>query len=194
MPSSELTQLLQACEVLNLRMQEFEQVLLSLSDRVDRLQCQLEHLEKHAPAGSQKRSDQPQRPRQKRRWGRARRWLLVPLVLLVTASLVTAPTLLAWRGLPLQKPEQVKEQAAALTPRASSLLLRARGQTWLEVQTNTGASLHYGMMAPGLLTFPVDPAIRIRAGRPDLIEIQFKGQTRSLGAVDDTGWHRFALN
>lgn len=186
MPSSELTQLLQACEVLNLRMQEFEQVLLSLSDRVDRLQRRLEHLEKRAPAGSKQRPPRPQRPRQKRRRSRPQRWLLVPLV--------AGAILLVWRGLPLRKPGQVQEQPAALSPRASSLLLRAKGQTWLEVQANSGASLHYGMMAPGLLTFPVDPAIRIRAGRPDLIEIQFKGQTRSLGAVDDTGWHRFALN
>lgn len=206
MPSSELTQLQQACEVLNLRMQEFEQVLLSLSDRVDRLQRQLEHLEEQrAPVDSEQQPPRPQQPLQKRRLSRPQLWLLVPLV--------AGAILVVWRGLPLlrkpdlakelrkpdvveelREPDLVKEQPAAITAPASNLLLRAKGKSWLEVQANCGASLHYGLMGPGVLTFPVDPAIRIRAGRPDLIEIQFKGQTRSLGAVNDLGWHRFALN
>lgn len=75
-------------------------------------------------------------------------------------------------------------------PSSPSAMIRltAVDSTWLEVEDAQGKVLHYGNMQPGQLTFPLTASLRIRAGRPDLIQVQHGGQTGPLGGVDDTDW------
>jgi hypothetical protein len=87
-----------------------------------------------------------------------------------------------------------RASSQAVADHAQTIQLTSRGTTWLEVQNSSGQILHYGMMKPGQLSFPVPSALRIRAGRPDLIEVRFKKQTRPLGDVGDLDWHHFRLN
>ena len=99
---------------------------------------------------------------------------------------------LALRALLMQRepPTPLRRDTAGLQAQAvsSTLLLTTKGSTWLEVQTSEGKTLHYGMAKPGVYRFPVLQAIRIRAGRPDLVTVSFAGSTAVLGAIEATGW------
>jgi hypothetical protein len=69
-----------------------------------------------------------------------------------------------------------------------SLLIIAQGPTWLEVEDTDGKSLYYGMAVPGRYRFPVEKALKIRAGRPDRVSVTFQGSTTVLGTIETTSW------
>ncbi|MFZ9753312.1 MAG: hypothetical protein ACO3B3_07150 [Cyanobium sp.] len=71
---------------------------------------------------------------------------------------------------------------------AGSLRLESREPSWLEVETSDGTSLYFGLLQ-GEQSFPVGKGLRIRAGRPDLIQIHWPGGSQQrLGSVDDLDW------
>jgi hypothetical protein len=72
--------------------------------------------------------------------------------------------------------------------KAGTLRLESREPSWLEVETSDGTSLYFGLLQ-GEQSFPVGKGLRIRAGRPDLIEIHWPGGSQQrLGSVDDLDW------
>jgi hypothetical protein len=72
--------------------------------------------------------------------------------------------------------------------KTGSLRLESREPSWLEVEASDGTSLYYGLLE-GDQSFPVGDGLRIRAGRPDLIEIHWPGGSQqTLGSVDDLDW------
>jgi hypothetical protein len=184
----QLVALRQTCEMLQLRMHEFEQVLLELDQRVVRLQ---------ASGPKARRSHQPvarphsPRPRRRPRHRNSYRWprlvLLLMLVLAGASLLMSRYTATTTKREP--HPSHLSDPNLPL-----ELQLRARGSTWLEVQTASGKPLHYGMMQPGILRFPIQEMLRVRAGRPDLVEVLFRGRTYILGKVNELDWKQFNAN
>lgn len=179
----------QTCEVLNLRMQEFEQVLLELDQRVRRLQAAAARARmprQPATPPASRRARRRQRPRKPARWRR--------LVLLLVPAVAMLWLLISRYQSIATATIDLKQGQLNNADRSLELQVEARGSTWLEVQNDSGKTLHYGMMKPGILRFPVISTLRIRAGRPDLVEIQFQGRRQSLGTVNDMGWKQFNLN
>lgn len=84
-------------------------------------------------------------------------------------------------------------QAAALSPRAeaSELQLSSTEPSWLEVQTTTGAVLFQGTFQ-GKRRFPLNGGLRVKAGRPDLVEAGVGDQPpRVLGPIEQIRWVSF---
>jgi hypothetical protein len=179
----------QACEVLVLRCNELEEVLLGLEAQVAALsetqqvhQAQLLRLQQRAVAPAQ-RAPQRRSRRPHRRVLLACVLALFGLGFVLVRLAFDAPSL----------PERSVRATAPLPARATTLYLTMRGSTWLEVRDPSGKLLHYGMAQPGELSFAVRPQISIRAGRPDLVDVVFDSFRRPLGAIGDIDWHRFSV-
>ncbi len=68
------------------------------------------------------------------------------------------------------------------------LLLQTKEPSWLEVRTQGGAILHFGVLQ-GEKSFTNQAGLQVRAGRPDLIAVQMgDGAPRTLGTIDDLNW------
>lgn len=120
---------------------------------------------------------------------------VIGLALLINNSRVSAWWLTG--RLPAASPVPVASasprSAASAKAGAATLRLRASDTTWLEVEDAAGRVLHYGTMDAGERAFPVSPSLRIRAGRPDLIRVQYGSLNQQLGGVNDTDWRIFRL-
>lgn len=84
--------------------------------------------------------------------------------------------------------------ATGSTPTATgaSLLLAARGLSWVEVTTLEGSTLFRGNLQ-GQKRFPLGSGLRVLAGRPDLVSVQVgAGAARVLGPIDAVVWRRFS--
>ena len=70
------------------------------------------------------------------------------------------------------------------------LRLRAKGDCWLEVQSLDRRMRYVNLLRPGQsTTIPLGGGLRLRAGRPDLLEIAMPGQSfRPLGPINAIGW------
>lgn len=171
----------QTCEVLQLRMLEFEQVLLELDNRLRNLQ--------RGVAQSRSRV----RPTlAKPRPGRQYPHLRSSLFLLLAACLGMFWIVFGRNPTTTWVSSEFNPTPQTPVDPSVSLQLIARGVTWLEVQSPSGQMLYYGLMQPGRLRFPIQSSLRIRAGRPDLVEVRVRDQARQLGDVGDVDWKQFS--
>lgn len=99
------------------------------------------------------------------------------------------------RPAPATPPRSAATPAATgSTPPAigASLLLAARGLSWVEVTTLEGSTLFRGNLQ-GQKRFPLGSGLRVLAGRPDLVSVQVgTGAARVLGPIDAVVWRRFS--
>ena len=161
--------------------------LMASADQMEAMQASLSALE-HQLLAFRKPRQKP-RPMVKGAMHRRQAWIILSAMFLLSGLALVFRALLIQRepSVPLIR-ETAGLQAEAL---GSSLLLTIQGPTWLEVQTSDGKMLHYGMAKPGPYRFPVLQAIKLRAGRPDLVIVSFDGSTAVLGAIEATGWHTY---
>ena len=76
-------------------------------------------------------------------------------------------------------------------PANDTLVLEARGPSWLEVVAADGTSLFRGT-AEGRQSFPLGRGLRVLAGRPDLVTVQVGAEpARVLGPINQVRWRRF---
>jgi hypothetical protein len=82
----------------------------------------------------------------------------------------------------------------ASSPRPPQLLLRARGETWLEVQNLRGDKVFVGTLQEGQeRRLALGNGLRLRSGRADLLEASLEGDPPALlGPVWDLGWKTFS--
>ncbi|MEB3200453.1 MAG: RodZ domain-containing protein [Synechococcaceae cyanobacterium] len=74
---------------------------------------------------------------------------------------------------------------------AGSLLLSARGSSWLEVRDGEGRVLYRGLFN-GSRRFPLQGRLQVLAGRPDLIAVSGGGRDGApLGPIDRVVWTTF---
>lgn len=103
--------------------------------------------------------------------------------------------LVIWRRPLVPPPAPVPVPVARPQPPspAPALSLRATGASWLEVQTLTGQRLAVLTLQAGQrLQVPLAAPVRLRSGRPDLLQVSLDGQRfQPLGDVADVSWHRF---
>jgi hypothetical protein len=73
------------------------------------------------------------------------------------------------------------------------LLLRARGECWLEVQTLEGEVVYVATLQDGEeQRLDLDQGLRVRAGRPDLLDVAVgDGPYEVLNPITDLGWRIF---
>lgn len=121
--------------------------------------------------------------------------LLQPLaVLALVAGVASAGTALWRHGLsssgsapaaPVPAPQPAASRPAMA---ATSLVLRSKHPSWLEVRTHQGQRLHFGILR-GERSFPNLSGLEVRAGRPDLITVTTaSGTSRVLGRIDQLRW------
>lgn len=113
-------------------------------------------------------------------------------------ALAGASALVLWRRVPVPTP--VPTSVAAVRPRPpapapgqpSRLTLRAEGEAWLELQTLAGERLYaHTLQAGQVVRLPLPGAVRLRSGRPDLLQVSLDGQRfQPLGGVAEVDWHR----
>ena len=113
------------------------------------------------------------------------------ILLIALSALVMTLLFVSMHSQPTTPTMQIIGAEPARVKQSARLYLSARGTTWLEVQTLAGKQLHYGLMQPGQLEFPLTPLLRIRAGRPDLIDVFLNQHRQRLGKVGDIGWKQF---
>lgn len=115
------------------------------------------------------------------------RWLWAGAALIAGSALVVV----VLRPLVPSAPAPASPAPTSLPARPAALLLRADGECWLEVQTLAGQILYANTLQAGQsLRLPLPGPVRLRAGRPDLLQISLDGQPFApLGAVTDVGWH-----
>jgi hypothetical protein len=79
-------------------------------------------------------------------------------------------------------------------PSAPQLRLRATGEVWLELRSHTHQLLLESTLRPGQETsVPLGQGLRIRSGRPHLLELAQAGQPFApLAAANDFSWHTIA--
>jgi hypothetical protein len=190
-----------------------QDIRLLMQERHD-LQRQLQHcLEGQAPSSDVVMSSQPRPswPLSKLAAGAQRRlvnlkaWqlaLAAAASTLVLALLIHLATRLS-KGYspPLVQPvpgqpKSNKARAPAAYPPASipQLRLRARGEVWLELRSLNGTSVFQGTLQQGQeLVLPLGDGLRIRSGRPHLLEIALPRQSFApLAAANDYSWRTFA--
>jgi hypothetical protein len=88
--------------------------------------------------------------------------------------------------------EPQSADSQAVEPR---LQLRANGEVWLELRSPDGQLLCVRTLEPGeQLTFPWAQGMRIRSGRPHLLDVSLADQPFApLSAVNDFSWHTLNL-
>ncbi|MFM8258689.1 MAG: helix-turn-helix domain-containing protein [Vulcanococcus sp.] len=87
---------------------------------------------------------------------------------------------------PAATPPKPKPSASA-----NELRLSSREPSWLEVQTSTGAVLFQGTFR-GERRFPLNQGLRVKAGRPDLVQASLGDQPpRALGPIEQIRWVSF---
>lgn len=101
----------------------------------------------------------------------------------------------------LRLPPQTPSRPAPVPPPRSEvsagldqdLLLRARGVTWLEVQTLEGKVVHFDTVQKGeQQRIKMREGLRIRAGRPDLLDVAVDdGAFQVLNPIGELGWKIF---
>lgn len=121
------------------------------------------------------------------------RWILVAAL---ACGAVAA--LVVWAG---RRPQPQLVQAPPAAPRpakppprpAPALVLRARGEAWLEVRRAGGEVLFVGTLAAGQeRRWPLAKGLEVRSGRADLLEVAADQEPpEPLGRVQDLGWRRF---
>lgn len=93
-------------------------------------------------------------------------------------------------------PKAIKSPTPVGSPQASvpQLRLRARGEVWLELRSLKDTSMFQGTLQQGQELFiPLGDGLRIRAGRPHLLDIALPGQSHApLGAANDHSWRTFS--
>lgn len=174
---------------LQARVEELEATLayaLAQLDGVTALQASLGELERRLELNEafNKGRPKPRRPRIRRR---------LALLVLSVLSLLSGLAVLARRVF-LQA--QTPTASGAVTPGkqpqpGANLTLITQGDTWLEAQASNGKVLHYGLLKPGRYQLPFQQPLRLRAGRPDLVTVNYAGTSRKLGPINATGWHVF---
>ncbi len=75
-------------------------------------------------------------------------------------------------------------------PAAAELRLRARGDCWLEVRRDDGSLVLNTTLRQGqVISVPLRSGVRIRAGRPDLLDLAIPGKPyRVFGQISDLRW------
>lgn len=131
------------------------------------------------------------------RWLRRKpRWVLALLAGSVAFALATmlGPR---WRPAPSARPAPPATPSSPAAPSAPALVrsdlelrLRASGEAWLEVQTLAGEVLYVNTLQQGEgTTIRLRNGLRIRSGRPDLLEVAVGDQPfQPLGPVYDLNW------
>jgi hypothetical protein len=97
---------------------------------------------------------------------------------------------------PLPPPEPRPSQVVAPPPRPAPqppeprLRLRSKGVAWLEVRSLDDQVVFVSTLQPGEeTTFPLRDGLRVRSGRPHLLEFALADQPLTvLGAANDFGW------
>jgi hypothetical protein len=97
---------------------------------------------------------------------------------------------------PAASSQQARQQPAAAPdpqPRPPQLRLRATGEVWLELRTLSNQVLVRRILQPGqTLSFPLGDGLRVRSGRPHLLEVaQVDQPFVTLGAANDFSWRTF---
>lgn len=124
----------------------------------------------------------------------SRRWLWSGGVI----ALAGVCSLVFWRRLPAPSSAPAPVPAArSLSPASAPerpflLTLRAEGEAWLELQTLAGERLYaHTLQAGQVVRLPLPGAVRLRSGRPDLLQVSLDGQRfQPLGGVAEVDWHR----
>ena len=103
---------------------------------------------------------------------------------------------LALPALPTSRPTAPVPPAAskppALQPQANTLVLTAKGRSWVEVSSSSGQTLFRGTLQ-GEKTFPLGQGLKVLAGRPDLVTARVgNSEPRLLGPIDQVRWLRFS--
>lgn len=79
----------------------------------------------------------------------------------------------------------------AAPPAASSLQLSSAEPSWLTVEAANGKILYEGLFR-GSRRFPIGPGLKVRAGRPDLVQASLGAEAgKPLGKIDQITWVRF---
>lgn len=74
---------------------------------------------------------------------------------------------------------------------AGTLVLTAKGRSWVEVSSSSGQTLFRGTLE-GEKAFPLGKGLKVLAGRPDLVTAQLSNaEPRVLGPIDQVRWQRF---
>jgi hypothetical protein len=187
------------------RIDLLQQAVETMSEQVLKLQTELAGLRAELEASDQRqlhlmaRADQIEAMQASLSWlehrqlaaGALRRR---PLMILLRAVLLLGVLAVAFSCLTINRkavPWAWQSASRSTAELNSILLLTIEGPTWLEVQTSDGKVLHYGMAKPGPYRFPMSQAIKLRAGRPDLVNVSFGGSTAVLGVIEDTGWRTY---
>jgi cytoskeleton protein RodZ len=128
--------------------------------------------------------------------GRLRR----PRPLLAAAVLLAAAGgALFWAWPQLRQHSKAPEmQAATVSPARAKPRVTARAlrlispePSWLEVQNSAGAVLFQGTFQ-GERSFPLNTGLRVKAGRPDLVQASLGDQPpRALGPIEQIRWVSF---
>jgi len=74
-------------------------------------------------------------------------------------------------------------------PGASSLQLSSKETVWLAVRELPNQKLLFKGNLSGVKSFPLGLGLQVRAGRPDLVQVQLNGQTKGvLGPIERIEW------
>lgn len=74
-------------------------------------------------------------------------------------------------------------------PSASSLQLSSKETVWLAVRELPNQKLLFQGNLSGVKSFPLGLGLQVRAGRPDLVQVQLNGQTKGLlGPIERIEW------
>jgi len=132
---------------------------------------------------------------QKRRLPSSRpmRWRLRVLLVIGAAALLSALVLPRRAAIIAALTPAINTKAPTVKglQAQDTLTITAQGETWLEVQTGDGEVLQSGILAAGSYQLPFNQQLKLRAGRPDLVTVDYEAKSAALGAIDATGWHTF---
>jgi len=74
-------------------------------------------------------------------------------------------------------------------PSASSLQLSSKETVWLAVRELPNQKMLFQGNLSGVKSFPLGLGLQVRAGRPDLVQVQLNGQTKGLlGPIERIEW------
>ena len=93
---------------------------------------------------------------------------------------------------PLVNPQTKQPPKPLPTPRktaATSLQLSSKETVWLAVRELPSQRLLFQGNISGVKSFPLGLGLQVRAGRPDLVQVQLNGQAKGvLGPIEPIGW------
>jgi hypothetical protein len=117
--------------------------------------------------------------------------LSLVVALLAAAAVVGLQRLRSQAGTPAvdgQSTTSRDPSAPASTDPSPQVVLKARGESWLDVLDAKGNRLFVGELK-GERRFPLGAGLKVMAGRPDLVTVQVAGAPpRVLGRIEQVTW------